>query len=162
MRPQPLVKSAMGTLDEEIIIGRAEYRRQGVGIDEFPFSARVCRSQAIGKPARAMLGKPFEKAAAARRERDLHRAVSRYRCHALGMRDQGADHNSIWRLMRTKHGEGVGMACRQQGLHLLIANPPVWAGRGLFVSTAFTPGPPHFIPFRAAVPERPRFPAHIR
>jgi hypothetical protein len=37
-----------------------------------------------------------------------------------------------------------------------------WARGGLLVSKAFQPGAPHFIPFGAAGPERPRFPWHIR
>jgi hypothetical protein len=36
-----------------------------------------------------------------------------------------------------------------------------WARGGLLVSNAFLPCTP-FIPFRAAGPERPRFPWHIR
>ena len=107
MRPEPLIKLAMGSLDEEIIVRRAEHRWQGVGIDEIPCSTAVRRPQTIGKPARAMFGKPFEKAAAARCEFDLLRAVFRNRRHAFGMRYQGTDHYSIRSFMRTEHSEGI-------------------------------------------------------
>ena len=78
MRPEPFIELAMSAFNEEVIIGGAKHRREGVGIDEFPLSARVRRPQPIGKPAHPLLDKTFEKAAS----RSRHQAPRHgLRCH---------------------------------------------------------------------------------
>ena len=92
VRAEPFIEALMGSLDEEMVVERAESWAEGVGVEEFPGLALVLGAKAIGEPVRLSWQKGFEKVALAPPfERDEGIARRDHRPQARHARNEGAN-----------------------------------------------------------------------
>ncbi len=119
------IEFLMRAFDEEIIVRRAEHRREGVRIGEGPCGGAVRPAQAIGR-ASFERRQPFEEAFRMDAFELRNRlAIRRESLHPRGARHESTDNKTRRRLMQTQHGEGIAMARADDCIDVVGRGAPI-------------------------------------
>ena len=123
----PAVELAVGAFHNEIVVRRPQHRAEAIGVREFPGSAEVRGSQAIGEAAGFAGKKALEEIPIAPFKLKAGLAVLQH-LQALRAWHERADNRSALDKMQTKHGEWIAMPCGRDPGHVLVARAPVNPG----------------------------------
>ncbi len=142
MRAETLIELLMRAFDEQMIVQRAERRRERVRIDELPASRAIFGAQSIGETRRRARREALEEAVGmnALETGDLP-PLGRDRAHDRCAGDERADRETVSRLVQAQNREGIAMAGADNRGDVLVSRAPNGLGHNLSrhaVSVPFT------------------------